>query len=241
MSEVDICNLALGHLGDTAAVMSIKPPDSSVQAQLCARFYPIARDALLEMHAWGFATLRVALALVDNPTLDIAVAADPTATEGTWQFAYGVPSDAINLLAVLPAAALDDYEAQFAPSSRDLFPPYPQGHLPVPGAPTYTPQPFVLETQANGTQIILTNVENAVLRYTRTVTDTAQFTPLFVLALSHLLASMLAGPIIKGEAGATMAVTQVKLFGAVKGMATASDANQRKTDVQPAVGWIRGR
>ena len=48
-SEVDICNLALGHLGDNATVASLNPPEGSVQAQHCARFYPIARDALLEM------------------------------------------------------------------------------------------------------------------------------------------------------------------------------------------------
>ena len=54
-SEVDICNLALGHLGDNATVSSISPPEGSAQAEHCARFYPIARDALLEMHNWNFA------------------------------------------------------------------------------------------------------------------------------------------------------------------------------------------
>ena len=57
-SEVDICNLALSHLGDTATIASLDPPEGSAQAEHCARFYPIARDSLLEMHAWGFATSR---------------------------------------------------------------------------------------------------------------------------------------------------------------------------------------
>src|SRR5512135_2814386 len=95
-SDVDICNLALAQLGDAAAVQSINPPDQSAQAAHCARFYPVARDALLEMHTWGFATLRVALAQVSNPFPQ-------------WQYAYAAPSDAINYLEVLDPNALDDY------------------------------------------------------------------------------------------------------------------------------------
>ena len=37
----------LGHIGDAATVSSINPPEGSAQAEHCARFYPIARDALL--------------------------------------------------------------------------------------------------------------------------------------------------------------------------------------------------
>ena len=61
-SEVEICNLALSHLGDTATVASSDPPEGSAQAEHCARFYPIARDALLEMQNWKFATRRATLA-----------------------------------------------------------------------------------------------------------------------------------------------------------------------------------
>ena len=43
-TEVDICNLALAHLGDDATIASIKPPEGSAQAEKSARFYPIARD-----------------------------------------------------------------------------------------------------------------------------------------------------------------------------------------------------
>ena len=49
-SVVDICNQALSHLGDSATVASIDPPEGSAQAEHCARFYPAALAALLEMH-----------------------------------------------------------------------------------------------------------------------------------------------------------------------------------------------
>lgn len=243
MSEVTICNLALSHLGDTANVQSIAPPDSSVQAQLCSRFYYVARNALLEMANWGFATRRVTLAQVTNPTLD-------SNGDGPWQYAYAVPSDMLNALAVVPAGAPDDVEAWFGPAALDYYPPYPEGYLPVPGEPSYVPQPFSIERQTDGSQVLLTNVgvdpeqddsAPAVLRYVALVTDTTQFTPLFLLALSYLLASMLAGPIIKGDAGIAAAEQQMQMFESVRGRATASDANQQRSHVRPSVSWIRGR
>jgi hypothetical protein len=57
-SEVDICNLALGHIGDAAEITAIAPPDGSTQAALCKKFYPIARDETLAKHDWGFARRR---------------------------------------------------------------------------------------------------------------------------------------------------------------------------------------
>lgn len=230
MSEVVICNLALSHLGDTATVASIKPPDASVQAQLCSRFYYVARNALLEMAQWGFATKRAALAQL---TMD----ADDT----SWQYAYAVPSDMLNALSVLPASATSDYETWFGPVEDECNVPYPQGYLPVPGAPLVATQPFVIETKDDGTQVLLTNVCDATLRYTAVVTDTTKFSPLFKLSLSYLLASILAGPLIKGDAGIAAAEQQLQLFNAFKGQAVASDANQRKTRVEPATPWIRGR
>lgn len=98
-SDVDICNLALANLGDEATVSSIDPPEGSAQAEHCARFYPIARDALLEMHSWKFATRRTTLAALATDTWN-------------WQYAYAEPADALRILAVLPVTAASDDESQ---------------------------------------------------------------------------------------------------------------------------------
>jgi hypothetical protein len=233
-SEVDICNLALGSIGDTARVASISPPENSVQAQLCARFYPIARNTLLEMGSWGFATRRVKLALVTNPTVQ------GTNDFGTWLYAYALPSECINAIAVIPASAVADYEALW-PCGDFYYQSRPAGTLPIPGVPAYIPQDFTIETQSDGTQIVLTNVCDAVLRFTVLITDTSKFSALFVLALSWLLASYLAGPILKGEPGAAAALRCLKMFQTFEGMAEESEANQRKITVTPAPSWIRGR
>lgn len=225
-SVVDICNLALGHLGDTATVSSIDPPEGSAQAEHCKRFYPIARDTLLEMHSWNFSTVRQNLALL-------------TTSIPEWTYVYAAPSDALNVIAVLPPEASDDYSARIQPT--DLYGYTTLSNLPFNWAGTYTPQPFAMEMLSDGTSVILTDQQNAVLRYTKLVTDTAQFSPLFVMTLSWHLASMLAGPIIKGDVGAAEAKRCAQIMMSYLGQARASDSNQRNIKPNQIVGWMAGR
>ena len=199
-SEVDICNLALARLGDNATVASIDPPEGSAQAEHCARFYAVARDSLLEMHAWKFATRRVLLAKLTVESWD-------------WAFAYAEPTGALKLLGVLSATASNDDETQ----------------------------PYEAESAANGAAIILTNQEDASLRFVARVTDTTKFSPLFVDALAWLLASYLAGPVLKGDAGAAMAKTCLQSFMLAFSNAKVSDANQRKVRPEHTPAWIAGR
>lgn len=222
-SEVDICNLALSHLGDTATVTSISPPEGSAQSEHCARFYPIARDALLELHPWSFATRRAALTLLTD-TID------------QWLYLYQMPNLVINVLAVIPPDVTDDY---YLPNAYgDTY-----GYSPevLPAAGSYVPQPYQIETLASGVQVICTNQEDAVLRYTVKVTDPTQFSPLFVKVLGHLLASDLAGPLIKGEMGAAEAKRQEALAYKWLAEATQSDAVQRQTKPTQVVSWMAGR
>lgn len=220
-SEVDICNLALGHLGDTATVASINPPEGSAQSEHCARFYPIARDALLEMHPWGFATKRINLSLLGSNWPE-------------WQYCYAEPADAVNLLAVMPPNASDDYSVPM----QSL---YNINGAPIPMAGQYQPQPYSNETLEDGTSVIYTNQEEAMLRYTALVTDPTKFSPLFVETLGYLLASKLAGPVIKGEDGRAVAKSMLATAMVYLGKAETSDANQRRTTTAQNVGWIVGR
>jgi hypothetical protein len=205
-SAVDICNLALSHLGDNATVASLDPPEGSAQAEHCARFYPIARDSLLELHTWGFATRRVQLAQLGSGWPE-------------WDYAYAQPADALNILAVLPPGASDDSSA----------------------SGSYIPQAFSCEVDATGAEVIYTDQAEAALRYTAVVEDTTKFSPLFVMALSWHLASMLAGALIKGEAGAAEAKRCAAVAQSYLSKAAASDAAQRRILPQHNVGWITGR
>jgi hypothetical protein len=190
-SAVDICNLALGHLGDEANVSSLT--ESSTQAEHCARFYPIARDQALASHAWSFATKRVSLALLST-----------TETPGQWLYAYSLPSKFLQAVAVLPPEVSDDSETE----------------------------DYIIESLQDGTGVIYTNTQTAVLRYIEQITDTTRFQPLFVIACARLLAAYLAGPIIKGEAG--MKVSQAHLAAYTKvdlPAAQAADSRGRKQNL----------
>jgi hypothetical protein len=213
-SETDICNIALAHLGDSATVASIDPPEGSAQAEHCQRFYPIARDSLLEMHPWGFATRRKALARLSS---------SPSA----WAYCYALPADMINALTVLSPEASDDGLIDGAVSG----------------------QAFVIESNSDGVDVLYTNQPLAVLRYVARVTDTTRFSPLFVKCLARALAALLAGPVIKGDAGISMAVQQeVIAFGrdgksGIFGQAAASDAGDRRSLVRDnhQAPWVSAR
>ena len=228
-SEVDIVNLALSHLGDAATVASINPPDGSAQAEYGQRFYPIARDSLLEMHDWGFATKRVLLAQVTNPSAQ-------------WAYCYAQPADLINTISVLDANATDD-------TAVGVTFPTAWGEGPLVNGGGYTPQPFQLESSAQGADVIYTNQAGAALRYVARVTDPTRFSPLFVETLSWSLASMMAGPVIKGDAGTQAAARCTLIAFGQNGrsgkfaQAAASDAGQKRTTARDRqqVSWIAGR
>ena len=221
-TDVDICNMALALLGDSATVTSINPPEGSAQASHCSRFYPMARDALFEMSSWGFSTVRANLAQVTN-------------NFPMWTYAYQAPSNLVNTLGVLDSLATDDYAAPFV-----------QGYTPYgvqnTGRSLYTPQPYALEFDPDlGVEVILTNQENACLRYTQIVTDTTLFSPTFITTLSYFLASYLAGPIIKGDAGMNVSAQMMKKTTDMLAVSRPSDANQGMTRVVQSPAWIAGR
>lgn len=201
-SEVDIANLALSHLGDSATVASLDPPEGSAQAEHCARFYPMARDALLQSHAWSFASKRLQLAALASGWAQ-------------WAYAYAKPADVLVLRAIVsPDAASDGVDSL---------------------------QPYALEVDADDNEVIYTDQELAVGLYTRRVTDTTRYPPMFVLSLSWQLAAMLAGPLIKGDAGAAESKRCVQMSDYWRSKAIESDANQRRVERAFTPAWIKGR
>lgn len=221
-SQVDICNLALGLLGDVANVTSINPPDASAQAGHCARFFPMAVQSYLERHSWGFATLRTSLAL-------------STVTSNEWQYVYVGPPNVANYLAV------------YDPNSGDqTVNPLPNIGL-RPGALTTqvgtpTPQPFVVETDAAGDDLIYTNQQDAMLLYTSAaIFDPTKWSPLFTEAVSYKLASFLAGPLIKGQEGRQVGMQMGQMAERILSDAINSDANQRRLAPAATTPWVVNR
>ena len=220
-TEVDICNLALAHLGDDATIASLSPPEGSAQAEKAARFYPIARDTLLEMHTWNFASQRGNLALTTN-------------TLAQWDYAYQAPSDMMSPVAIISPTSQNDYATRM--SAGDTPGGITSNYAPTIVAGQYTPQQFAIE----GTYIY-TNQENAMLRYQAYVTDASTFSPLFVVTLSWHLASMLAGPIIKGDQGIAEAKRSTEMMQGYLASAKQADNLQRDITIEHIVPWTSGR
>lgn len=205
-SEIDIANLALAHLGDSATVSSFNPPEGSAQAEHCARFYPIARDSLIEQHDWGFATRRAVLAPLTYT--------DPT---GEWAFAYALPNLCIKPIKVRPPSTLSSIITSYPLSTIA-----PSGNMVGNNGIEFT-----AETDENGNKFLLTNQETASVIYLVQTTDTNKFSPLFVDTLSWYLASYLAGPVLKGDVGRAEAKGCFAIAMQLMGKAAVSDANQR--------------
>lgn len=223
-SDIDICNLALGRLGDIAQVTSISPPDGSPQAAHCARFYPMARDSLFEMHSFSSGVIRLTLTPATVP-----VAAPE------WQFAYSLPAGTLSVLAVYDPNASDDVVFPVAQ--------YHNAPFDMTGVASITPQNFVVESDSNGNAVLYTNQENATALISQRVMDTSKFPPLVVDSLAWLLASYLAGPILKGEVGMEMAQACLKAFTAIFSKATMSDANSRRLNPTQSTiaSWMSNR
>lgn len=199
-SEVSICNLALAHLGEAATISSIEPPEGSAQAEYCALFYPIARDSLLELHNWSFATKQIKPAQLSGQW-------------SGWRYAYTQPADSVKIVSL----TLQD-EA----SGERLI-------------------PYTREADSYGSEMILTNDENISLKYIYSVLNTNKFPPLFTMTLSWHLASMLAGPILKGEAGSAEAKRCTAVMQGFLAQAAVSDTNQSRVDVRHPVSWMQAR
>ena len=97
-TKVDICNLSLAVLGDTATVSSIDPPEGSAQADHCARFYGMTVNEVLSQHNWSFALKRVQLS-----ELVAAVEGDEDAHQ------YALPPDCLRVVRLFSSEKGDRY------------------------------------------------------------------------------------------------------------------------------------
>ena len=214
-SATDICNMALSHVGADTAVTSISPPDGSVEAGHCARFYAIARAEMLEDHTWTWSKARATLAETTNAST-------------IWAYAYALPSDCLSPVRVLQQSILFDFLTQ----------PFPT--LVTADELEQWTERGSADFEVEG-QVLYTHEPDAVLLYTRDITDTTKFSMKSVVALSYLLASYLAGPIIKGEPGATAAAKFRQAYDLKKGQAAAGDANGSSERAEHVPDFIRAR
>lgn len=102
-SVVEICNMALGNLGDKSTIDSLA--EQSPQAQVCRLYYENARDSTLSAFNWGFAQKDATLAMTSNTPLNTY-----------WGFEYGYPADCLRLHRIYPELNLIKTEFEIGTS-----------------------------------------------------------------------------------------------------------------------------
>lgn len=136
------------------------------------------------------------------------------AAPAPWIAAYALPGGCIKVIELVPRSG---------------------------GVPNSAPVPYALEAGADGQRILFTDLHDASIRFIVRVDDAQQYPPLFIDALSWLLASHLAGPIIKGDVGQKMAHDCLRQFMLALSLAKISDANQQRGRPEPMPVWMVGR
>ena len=158
MTPGQICTVALGRVGEKQAVDNLSA--NTTAAKLCNAIYELARDSALEEHPWPFATRRATLGVLADDEDD-----DEARANTAWQYVYALPTD------ILPGGVGCRYLETGLPN------PAPDQQI-----------PFVLEDDADEGLVLLTNQNDAELVYTRKVTETGKFSPLFTDALAWRIA-----------------------------------------------------
>lgn len=96
-TPVDLCNRAVGLIGEGGFLTSISPPDDTKVAKLCTKYFASCFEAVTQGHEWSWATKRAALTLV------------PNAGNDTYRYCYEIPAGMLQLLELMPKGAPDGY------------------------------------------------------------------------------------------------------------------------------------
>ncbi len=97
MSPIDICNMALAHLGDRRIFrLDDNAAQSDALTRYCVEFYAQARQETLAAHRWTFAKHAEGL----SRRTDVV-------TIG-YQFAHELPEDCLRLIRIVPGEELTD-------------------------------------------------------------------------------------------------------------------------------------
>ena len=171
-TDVDICNFALGRIGVDRTIASMD--EQSKEARNCKRFYPFARDLVLEAVPWPFAVRAKALAPVTEAEL----------VPG-WTNAYSLPQDAASLVEVVPAGEVTDAVGYYTTACDGPW-----------NAPRKSRYAFRRALSDDGTlPVVLTNLTDAYGVYVAKVTNTAAFSTMMVSLIADRLAMEIAMPL----------------------------------------------
>ena len=146
--------------------------EESPSAVECRSLYANRRDALLAGYAWGFARATAVLALKDEEPAE-------------WLYSYAYPNDCLRVHYILPPGARHAIVTSSGISTPRI---------------DWDPIPYEIAAGDDNVKRIWTDHTEASIAYTKRVTATTLFDPLFEEALIWFLAIDLAIP-LGGDSG----------------------------------------
>lgn len=219
-SDVAICNLALSAVGSRSSIAALS--EGSVEANSCGLHYTPALEAVLQAAHWNFARKQGTAALLKDGTV-----VGGTPPPAPWLYEYAYPADCLQIRYVLPQLA----------SAQGVVP----GTVPTQAVAT-APVYFILssDTDAGGndTNVILTNQPQAILVYTKRITNPNLFDAVFVDAFAYYLASRICFNLTGDK---QIARDIFKIADALSRQARASNGNEGITVIDSVPDWIRVR
>lgn len=187
-STVDICNMALSHVRG-GSINSME--EQSTQATQCRLHYPILLDQMLQDSPWQFAGSIKPLSLLIEEIYG-------------WAYVYQYPVDCLRINRIIPESALPNGQStgaiyynspdQLAPSIAEI--------------PSVPYKVFL----SGGNRVVVANFPNLRIDYRVRIDNPALFSTNFVLALSHLLASSIAIPIVGVEKGSGLRRDSLQMY-----------------------------
>lgn len=207
-SEVEICNLGLSNIR-AGSINSLT--ESSLQAQQCKLKYPILRNRLLK-ETWGFNHKIRTLAVLTTEIFN-------------WAYAYQYPTDCLKINRLVGA-----YE-ELSNADADVVSRLLDSQL-LPIRDTQPKTPYEL-FNFDDNKVIGANEADLRIDYTAKITAPNLFSDDFVMALSHLLASELAIPLIGAEVGRQLRSDSLQMYKEYLHAAIADDMNEG--DYEPAL------
>lgn len=234
MDDVGICNMALSAIAAQNTIASLT--EQSTEAQQCALHYATTRDELLRSHDWNFAKQQVPLALVrsafgtpENPSNSAAAAQPPL----PWRYEYAYPTTCAKARSILPVT-----------NASQLT-----GGVPLttaPGGPLSRMRRTIVrfeetgdtDAQGNDIKVILTDQPQAILVFTKLITNPNIWDAGFRVAMVGRLAQKLVMPCSGDKTLASMAI---KAGQEIEDRATVEDGNEGITVVDMEASWIEAR
>ncbi len=221
-TKAKIFNMALKNLGVSVGVQGANQGDRNTV--VLDEFYETAKEKTLADHDWGFASCFRELTPTGN-----------TSQHPKFQYEYDYPN---NCLFVREVYMIDKEREKPITDEKISFYNMAALHYEDRDSEYLKRQQFDTGSDDTGNRIIFTNVQPAVVRFTRLVNEETFYTPEFAMALSWYLA-FLAAPSITGARVKTADCLQI--YKQMLREGTTADANEGFREEKNECDWIKAR